>query len=456
MFFLWLTIVDCSFGAVLVNCLRIKSVNVHAGRLEVKFECKGAIRNYFVTDKFYVEYKGEDIEQVPEHILNIPFLATVAPLTWANQAILQVETIDENFLKSLQKACVALQRFYPKMTFTNNLIADKIVPQEKPGVNSKAMVLFSGGIDSLATFIRHKTEKPIIVTVHGPDILTTDYSAWTEKIRGFPEFAEANCTRFRIVRSNFYEMLERVILRSYNKKLDGDWYVKVMFGLSLLGLCSPLTYVHNVDRLYIASSYDVYYNEPCGSTPEVDNNISWGNTRCIHDGFELTRQQKIQKIAEYVKENKINLPIKVCLEQKGYNCSSSKCHKCVWTISGLIVAGLNPNDHQFNVDSKTLIEIKDSLMNGMYFADRRRYWWREIQTVAKQIENSVDLEFEEYVEWLKNVQIEKLGAKTPKQHLFWEELTPLLKYMPYPTRTATRKIYEIIMKSRELRKIISI
>jgi len=100
------------------NYLKIKTVKASGDRVEIKFECKGAIKNYFITNKFYAEYNECNIEKVPQHILNIPFLATVAPLTWANQAQLQVETIDENFLKSLQKACVTLQTFYPKMTLT--------------------------------------------------------------------------------------------------------------------------------------------------------------------------------------------------------------------------------------------------------------------------------------------------------------------------------------------------
>lgn len=407
-----------------MNFIRVERIVADGARVEVNFGCRGRVKRFFVTDRFYAVYEGCCVQNVPEEMLVIPFLSTVCPVAWANHADVYVEAVDEKFLRSLEKVKLALQKFYPEMEFRGRVHANRIVNSEWKGVKSNSMMLFSGGVDSLATFIRHRDEKPILVTIHGADIRVDNYQAWKEKVKDIKNFAQRNNVKLRIVHSNFYDMLNKVSLNIYREKLQGQsWYEKVMHGLALLGLCAPLTHMDNAGKLYIAATHSVKFNRPLGSAPEIDNVIEWSGTRCVHDGFSLSRQQKIQIIADYVRNNKMDLLLKVCLKENGYNCSSGKCEKCSRTIVGLEIAGLDPNRYGFNIDGSIFPEIKESLKNKWVMPPGIKYLWKDIQKHAtkKDIPHS---EAEEFFNWLKSVKIEDTGKKVNEIRVFWHIATP--------------------------------
>jgi len=98
-----------------MNRITILQVEVDKNRLTISFDCKGQIRKFFSNDKFIVEY-DTSIEEVPEEILIIPFLITIAPIAWANQADIFVGRIDAIFLSSL----ITLERPF-KSSITDEL-----------------------------------------------------------------------------------------------------------------------------------------------------------------------------------------------------------------------------------------------------------------------------------------------------------------------------------------------
>lgn len=434
--------------------MKIKAVKAVKSKLEVEFECKGRIKNFFITNKFYAEYNGYDIEQVPEHVLVVPFLASVCPVAWADGADVYLDVVDGVFLDSLEKLRVRLRELYPNMTFMGKVYADRVEKSVVEG--SDALVLFSGGVDSLATFVVHRDEKPRLVAVHGADMLTEDFAAWAEKTRGFTEFALANGVELICVRSNFYEMLERVMLRVYNRRLEGNWYTRVMHGAALLGLCAPLSYLVNAGRVYIAASNSRFFNEPLGSLPDLDNCIGWCNTQCVHDSFELSRQDKIEIIADFYRETGIKLPLKVCLARKGYNCSSGRCAKCSFTIVGLELAGLNPNEHGFRVNSKTFADIKENITCLDTFSCYRRYVWRDLKNHVKVGRVSSDPEAKSFIDWLSTADVDKFGLTIRRQHLFWESFSPNLRFLPFKFRVFLGKIFEVLQKSKYLKNLIKL
>jgi len=229
-----------------------------------------------------------------------------------------------------------------------------------------------------------------------------------------------------------------------------------MHGSALLGLCAPLTVIKNADKVYIAATNSIYFTEPLGSLPEIDNHIAWSNVKCIHDGYQYSRQEKIEKIAQYYRQTGNSLPLKVCLERKGYNCSSGYCRKCAFTITGLKLAGLNPNEHGFKINENIYSEIKDNITKKDAFSNFRRYVWRDLQKHARKSKATLDSDASDFFRWLRNANVEEFGLRISKQHLLWETFSPMLKYVPYRARALIGKAFENLQKNPRLKNIIKL
>ncbi len=329
---------------------------------------------------FFAEY-NTSIEGVPEAVLVIPCLGTVCPVAWANQADVYVDTIDETFLHALPKVKRTLQQFYPKIRFRGNIHAKNIIKSDVTN-NSKSMMLFSGGLDSLTTYVRHKTEKPILVSIHGTDLHSDNFEAWNTLVDSLKAFSNKTDSKLMLIRSNFRSVVHDLLLNvSYDRYVPVSWYYGVSHGLALLSLCAPIAFKEKVGKLYIASSDDEDHLMPLGSHPDIDNNVEWTGTKVVHDGCELTRQDKIGVIADYIKTEG-RLYIRFCFQlNQGDNCS--RCEKCGRTIVGLELDGIDPNECGYVVKADTFPWIKQNLMDGKWLTDDNLYLWEDIQRYAR-------------------------------------------------------------------------
>ena len=428
-----------------MNRLIVKSVDATGGKLTIDFDCIGQIKKFLRGNRFFAEY-STSIEDTPESILVIPFLSTVCPIAWANPAEVYVETVDETFLQSLENVRLALQRFYPRINFSSKIYVNRIVTSHV-NVRTKSMMLFSGGVDSLATYIRHQNENPVLVAVHELDMRGNKQKYWQVVSKDITEFSETNRVALRNVGTNFYTLKDDLMLRVYNERLNGNWWRRVMHGLALLGLCAPITHIDEIGKLYIASSFTSEFNKPWGSAPEIDNNVMWTGTKCIHDGYELSRQGKMQLIADFVKRKRSRLYIHACNRfNKGDNCG--KCEKCGRTIVGLELAGLNPSNHGFDINANTFSSIKENLKNQKWlFGDDEKYMWTDLQRHARHAGTLPNPEAEELINWLINVNVETIGSKISNYQLiqlFLGTVAPSFKYLPYSIWRANRQVYEAL------------
>lgn len=427
-----------------MNRLTVSKIEGAQNQLRVSFDCKGQIRKFFIKNKFIAEY-DTPVEKVPEAILIIPFLATISPIAWANQAEVFVETVDATFLSSLNLIRKTLQKFYPQMKFTGNIKAENVV---SPCVEARTrrMMLFSGGIDSLTTFIRHQDENPILVSVQETDFLTNtkekaqniEQMNITMNISSkyLEDFSSTTKSENRIIVSNFISVPDNYMLGIYRKQLSGGWYTRVMHGLAFTGLCAPLAYIEKVDKLYIASSFTADAQIPWGSHPDIDNNTKWTGTRVEHDGYELSRQDKIFLIADYI-ENK-GLQIRSCSSGSKLDENCSRCEKCSRTILGLELAGVDPNKHGFSVDAETFSYIKKNLLNRTWrFGDDEVYMWTNLQKYASNAKEIPHHEARALIDWLRNVDVESLRVKPSRSRL----ADPFFKMLPYPIFKLVKKPY---------------
>jgi hypothetical protein len=385
--------------------LTVTDVKAVGNRLSVHFECTGALKKFFKQNVFFAEY-STPVEDVPESILVIPFLGTVCPVVWANNATVYVDTVDETFLHALQKVKATLQRFYPKVQFRGEIRVKRIAKPEV-AVNSRSMMLFSGGIDSLITYVRHKTEDPILLGIHGQDIPPNDFGAWNTLADAMKAFSDATESRLLTVRSNFRSMLHELLINvCYDRYFHVSWYHSVGHGLILTSLCAPVAFKERVGKLYIASSHNREHTVPIASHPDIDNNVEWSGTKVVHDGYELTRQDKMGVIAGYIKAEG-PLYIRTCFQlDRGDNCS--RCEKCCRTILGLEMAGVDPNECGYVVDADTFAWMKQNLLYGKWSNDSVLFMWEEMQRHASLERVVHKAEAEEFVVWLKNVNFDEI------------------------------------------------
>jgi len=313
-----------------------------------------------------VEY-DTSIEDVPESILIVPFLGTVCPVAWINKADVYVDTIDETYLHTLPKVKRTLQHFYPRMRFCGEIHAKNVVKPDVQ-VHSKNMMLFSGGIDSMTTYIRHQTENPVLASIHGADVPLANREAWSTLVGSLKAFSDKTGSKLSPIRSNFMSMLHALILNvCYARYVPVSWYYGVGHGLALLSLCAPIAFKEKIAKFYIASSQTKDDSSPLGSHPDIDNNVEWTGTKVVHDAYELTRQDKIKVLADYIKTTGHNMCVRSCWDpNRGDNCS--RCEKCSRTIIGLELEGIDPNQCGYVVNADTFSWIKQNLMRGKWYS----------------------------------------------------------------------------------------
>lgn len=360
-----------------------------------------ALRSYFSSERMFATYEVR-LADVPQPILLIPFVATLAPIAWALGAELRLPSVDRVFLESLLEVREALRELHPAVSWDGDIRADTIVDGDEASYEHEAL-LFSGGVDSLASFVTHRHGKPLLVAVWGADVGVGKTDVWDRVMAAHRRFASGQRLDIVSVKSNFRTFFSHYKLRARFFRNFANWYSAAQQGLGLTGLCAPLSYVYELKRVRIASGATDQSAGPWGSRPSIDNAVRWGSTQVIHDGFSLTRQAKLAVIAQYIRDEDPRLQLRVCLGRSG-NCS--RCVKCSLTMVGLTLEGIDANHHGFRVDAATMADIRDQLEQGaMHLSDLAVWHWTEIQ---HRIPTRAPLHLdgiENFLGWLQGVSI---------------------------------------------------
>jgi len=319
-------------------------------KIDYEYSVGSNIQKLFVEkEPFYSKYQI-DVSATPISIAVIPFLSNILPRDPAN-------------------------------SFEGKLVAKKLVKNTLDG--SKSSMLFSGGVDAYATYIRIYDRTPDLITLHGADITIKDKDQWKD-FTGFIESEELlNDNNKEYIETNlrdFYTYQVELLLK------DIGWWGKVQHGLALVGSIAPLSYINNYGSVHIASSYTDHIDIDWGSTPEIDEKITWGSGfKVFHDGYELKRQDKVDLIAKFASEKNKRFRLRVCYSEKRTEFNCSYCEKCFRTILGLILNNQNPNEYGFKVDGSVYDKIYQILHIGSGSKGVKYFWW-ELMEKAKSVE----------------------------------------------------------------------
>jgi len=343
-------------------------------RLTYQYSAGGVAAKYFRRGKpLFAEYSDNAMAQVPEGIAVIPFLGNVLPVAWLAGFDVQVDEIDSHFFHCVEKLKEIFAGSHPSVRQKqSNLHYRHLTDSGHPA--SRSAFLFSGGVDSYATYLRLQNEGPVPVSVFGADISLHDPYQWQllrSKILNNPTLPFREHFEIRSNLREFYTAELNLLVD------DLDWWGRVQHGLSLITLLAPLSYLQQFSKIYIASSFSGSTDFDWGSSAEADQLIRWSGTEIIHEGQELSRLKKIELISRYhQKGNPVIL--RVCYNPLTGSLNCSSCEKCLRTIISLILSNQDPNEFGFDV-SENVYEKIQILLRRRHASKAARYFWQEIE-----------------------------------------------------------------------------
>lgn len=334
------------------------------GHYEVNFSVPNKIQKFFRTTAFLLECP--DAGKVPDSIIAIPIVANLIPFAWIFDCELKVESLDKEFYLALPEIKKGYINMLPKLNFAGSIEINNIVDNSKERGCGSPLLLFSGGVDAWCTLTRHIDEHPWLVSIWGADIRCSNITGWRIVDDYSKDVARSLNIGYSYVKSNFWEMINYRILDSspIMTKAGYGWWHDVQHGIALLSLTSPLAYAKKSRIVYIASSNTEKDKGKyvCASDPTIDNHFAAFTFRASHDGYELTRQDKVDTIVRYAKKTIVPVNLRVCFNvQSGRNCC--RCEKCGRTILEILAAKGDPLKLGFEYNQRQF----DLLMNKMHY-----------------------------------------------------------------------------------------
>lgn len=340
---------------------------------------------YFFKTKFQIEY-DTNIE-CDSSISIIPVLSLVAPIAWARGADIILDRADEAHLNMLQSVRRTLESWHPQFVSNSRIMATNIVDNKFN--NDKSALLFSGGIDSITSYLRNKVEHPTLITL----LMNEDrYRPYYDTLKtAFHDFASHQGNDIHFIRTDIWNGTNNVV---NNVALADDvglptWWRTVSHGLVTVGLCAPLTVSVGIGNVRFASAFHDKHGVQEGSFYLSKTEFCWADIKNIHDSTDLTRQQKIR---DFLKGHAdLYRYLLVCNNLGTYQTPSKKlypencgyCEKCLRTIAGLILEGIDPIQCNFVVGDDILSFIQHSMTSGsLNLTEDSELFWRDIQEHA--------------------------------------------------------------------------
>lgn len=348
--------------------------------VEYGYKCNEQYNKLFSKKTFYVKY-DIDISSVPHSILVIPLLSNILPISWFAGFDIKMKELDSVFYHQALKLKKQFSEYYPVINQKeSNLIVEELV-ENKAVLNNKTAMLFSGGVDAYTTLLRHYEEVPDLITIKGADIAIDDKEQWDSVMEYINTTPTLQHNRKYTIESNLREFINfnvDALLPSYG------WWGRIQHGLALTCLTAPLAYLNGYETVLIASTRSSKMPfSPWGSMPETDELVKYMGTNIIHDGYELTRLDKVKTIVNLSDRYSIKPLLRVCYNdfKEGLNCG--KCEKCCRTIFAIQLQNKNPNEYGLNTDKTVYDYIKNHLKNGFSTEGTKFYWKEMIAKIEK-------------------------------------------------------------------------
>jgi hypothetical protein len=192
-----------------------------------------------------------------------------------------------------------------------------------PARDTPSACFFSGGLDSLASAISRREEGIALVYVHGLDVPLDDVDR-RARLAGVVRHCAATLGLPLVeVETDVREFTDR----------DVDWLDG--HGAALAGVAHLLG--TRFRRVYVPATETYATLVPLGSHPLVDPLWSSERVEIVHDGATANRLDKL-RLVDTVPVGRETLHVCVNNDTDEFNCG--RCWKCVMTMAGVRVLGL--------------------------------------------------------------------------------------------------------------------
>jgi 7-cyano-7-deazaguanine synthase in queuosine biosynthesis len=430
--------------------ISLGSPSIVAGRITVRVD-PGAARGFFARRHFWVDYGDVDLSSVDPAVALLPALGTVIPVALALGVPVEAPIVDAAFGARIDGIVDTVRRMYPHFAQTGFVLSGPRTAQSAMFEPSgKAALLYSGGVDSVTSLIRHRDEVECLVSVWGADVELENSELWS-RLKSIVDAAPARpSARSVVARTNMRQVSDELQL---NRCFDhgfarSNWWGGVHHGPGLITLAAPLAAAFGISKVIIASTYSTDFSEPWGSGPELEGQIQWIDGQACHDGFELHRQQKITEvIAPWIAHgNDLKLAVCCRINRRGYNVNCGTCEKCMRTISGLLAAGVDPAALGIPVNDGSVAAWRERMTaRQVKFGDAEIFMWRAIQRGIDR--PHIDLYgAPAYLAWLKQFDVIPLaedstcpGGKVGNMPAWRYAGGRIARRLPYGIRRVLRK-----------------
>lgn len=281
--------------------------------------------------------------------------ASLVPAMKMGYAIKSPGPLSTYWLKGLTSYQQTLQQFFPELSII------PILSETKPTTLPRASGVgsfFSCGVDACYTFLKHHDEITAGVLIHGFDYLQNKSIA-KQAVSKMARQAAAKLNRPLIeVETNIRSLGDEYV------PFDTQYHGSVLASVALL--LSP-----QLGTVYIPSSYHFDDLFPWSSHPALDPLWSTESTQIFHDGCDVTRAQKVDRVAQSDAALSV---LRVCFKEytthgKAYNCG--KCEKCIRTMVDLRIAGAlercSTFRHPLRLKSVARIDLRHAKKNVSFY-----------------------------------------------------------------------------------------
>ncbi|MEP7158672.1 MAG: hypothetical protein ABI797_04540 [Chloroflexota bacterium] len=342
-----------------------------------------ALRDHVNADVVFFEYPGYDVSALPREVAVLPFLWTIASVVWATGARFELETLPESVVESMAFIRGLLRRMYPSLAWDGEISARNQVadpPMSTP--RFAEAVMYSGGVDSIYSALRHRGPQTLLVSVWGADIALRDGKRWARHEADARGFAGQHAGGLAIVRSNFRD-LNYVRVNDLTDEVR-RWWIDVQFSMALTGVAAPLLHLNGIPTLHLAGGLPrdetTLYRH--ASSPLLDHRIALAGPHVHHDGAQVNRHPKVDLIVQMTD----GAPVRVCHVGHGADMNCGRCRKCIRTQAAIYIAKGDPCPYGFPHYSIDLLRrFGRAVASGeVTFAPNEIPMWTEIQAIARE------------------------------------------------------------------------
>lgn len=336
------------------NRMKVNIPQINQNRIDYSFCIEGDWEKAFVKEtNMFVEY-NIDVSNVPMSVAVIPLLVNILPIVWLFDAELLIPVCDKDFYESISAFKQGYMDMYPMLEFKGRMNAEHIEGNHVTG-NEGSAAFYSGGVDATDMLIRHISERPLLLSIWGFNIVLDDESGWNNLLIQLNNMQKEYSLDFVTIKSNFRTFINIAMLNQLVHDTNTLWFYGFQNGIGILGLAAPVAYMKKISTVYIASTNT---DERCSSAVSIDGNVKYCGVNVIHDAFDLMRQEKIHNIVTEAKRNKRKVLLNVCWTKNKpagiINCC--KCVKCLQTMLGIYAEGYDPKDYGFYYEEEDWVK----------------------------------------------------------------------------------------------------